>query len=73
MSEKKTQPKNNTIIPNDGSYLGAKKAQAIKAKKIQQEFIESWNSQKTLLKDSEEYKELRRRLKKGIRKSKNNM
>ena len=52
MSEKKTQPKNNTIIPNDGSYLGAKKAQAIKAKKIQQEFINYWNSQKTLLKDS---------------------
>ncbi|NJR47677.1 MAG: hypothetical protein HC775_19210 [Hyellaceae cyanobacterium CSU_1_1] len=38
------------ITPNDGSYLGAKKSQAIKAKKIQQDFEIAWENQRGLLK-----------------------
>jgi hypothetical protein len=41
-----------TIIPNDGSYLGAKKSQAIKAKKVQDDFNTAWENQKKLLKSN---------------------
>lgn len=51
MSGKKTRS-NNTVVPNDGSYLGAKKAQALRKEKIDLEFIKAWESQKDLLKDS---------------------
>jgi hypothetical protein len=40
------------IIPNDGSYLGAKKSQAIKAKKVQDDFNTAWDNQKKLLKSN---------------------
>ncbi len=43
--------KNNTVVSNDGSYLGSKKSQAIKAKKIQEDFDKAWESQKSLLKN----------------------
>ncbi len=51
MSEKNNRS-NDTIVPNDGSYLGAKKSQAIKAKKIKEDFDKAWNNQKQLLKDN---------------------
>lgn len=51
MSEKQNRS-NDTVVPNDGSYLGSKKSQAIKAKKIQQDFDKAWDSQRSLLKDN---------------------
>lgn len=43
---------NNTVVPNDGSYLGAKAGKALRDKKIKQEFDEAWKAQKVTLKDS---------------------
>ena len=43
---------NNTVVPNDGSYLGAKAGKALKDKKVQEAFEQAWISQRTLLKDS---------------------
>ena len=37
MSDKKTRS-NDIVVPNDGSYLGAKAGKALKDKKVQQEF-----------------------------------
>ncbi|MGL6340614.1 MAG: hypothetical protein ACRC80_15930, partial [Waterburya sp.] len=51
MSEKKSRS-NDTVVPNDGSYLGAKKSQAIKAKKVKEDFDEAWDSQTNLLKNN---------------------
>ncbi|MGF1591316.1 MAG: hypothetical protein ACFCU7_19135 [Pleurocapsa sp.] len=41
---------NDTVIPNDGSYLGAKKSQALRDKKVKEDFEQAWESQKSLLK-----------------------
>ncbi len=41
------------IIPNDGSYLGAKKGKALREQKIKADFDKAWSSQKILLKDSQ--------------------
>ena len=49
MSEKNSRS-DDTIVPNDGSYLGAKKSQAIKALKITEDFEKAWEHQKRLLK-----------------------
>ncbi len=43
---------NDTVVPNDGSYLGAKKSQALRDKKIKEDFDKAWKSQKELLKDN---------------------
>ena len=51
MSEKKSRS-NDTVVPNDGSYLGTKKSQALKAKKIQAEFEKAREAQKGLLKSN---------------------
>ncbi|MBW4536839.1 MAG: hypothetical protein KME09_23180 [Pleurocapsa minor HA4230-MV1] len=51
MSEKETRS-NNTVVPNDGSYLGAKKGKALKDKKIQADFDTAWESQRKLLKNN---------------------
>ncbi len=51
MSDKKTRS-NDTVVPNDGSYLGAKKSQALKEQKIKEEFDNAWSSQNKLLKDN---------------------
>jgi hypothetical protein len=49
----KRKTSNDGIVPNDGTYLGAKKGKALREKRIKEEFDEMWNSQKTLLKDSQ--------------------
>ncbi len=49
MSESSEYPE---IVANDGSYLGSKKSQAIKAKKVKDDFDRAWELQATLLKDS---------------------
>ncbi len=49
MSGKKTP---NSIVANDGSYLGAKKGKALRDKKIIEDFQKAWKSQRQLLKDS---------------------
>jgi hypothetical protein len=51
MSEKNNRS-NSTIVPNDGSYLGAKAGKALRDKKVAKEFSQAWISQKSLLKDS---------------------
>ena len=51
MSDNKTRS-NNTVVPNDGSYLGAKAGKALKEKKVQQEFEKAWEFQSKLLKDN---------------------
>ena len=51
MSDNKTRS-NDTVVPNDGSYLGAKAGKALKDKKVQQEFEKAWESQSKLLKDN---------------------
>lgn len=51
MSEKKSRS-NDTVVPNDGSYLGAKKSQALRERKIKEEFENAWDSQYKLLKDN---------------------
>ena len=43
---------NNTVVPNDGSYLGAKAGKALKDKQVAEAFEKAWISQRTLLKDS---------------------
>lgn len=49
MSRKKTP---NGIVPDDGSYLGNKKGNTLRAKKIKEDFDRAWESQKQLLKNS---------------------
>ena len=49
MSGKKT---NGRIVPDDGSYWGNKKGQALRDKQVREKFQQSWKSQKQLLKDS---------------------
>jgi hypothetical protein len=49
MSEKISRS-NDTVVPNDGSYLGTRKAIAIRAKKVEEEFNAAWLAQKGLLK-----------------------
>lgn len=51
MSEKNNQS-SNTVVPNDGSYLGAKKGKALKDKKVKADFEQAWESQKGLLKSN---------------------
>ena len=51
MSEKNNRS-NNTVVPNDGSYLGAKAGKALKDKKVKEKFDKAWIAQKTTLKDS---------------------
>ena len=51
MSEYKSRS-NDTVVPNDGSYLGAKAGKALKDKKVREQFEQAWLSQKALLKDS---------------------
>ena len=43
---------NNTVVPNDGSYLGAKAGKALKDKKIKEDFDRAWEGQKGLLKNN---------------------
>ena len=49
MSRKKIS---NGIVPDDGSYLGNKKGNVLRAKKIKEEFDRAWELQKQLLKNS---------------------
>ncbi|MGK7950779.1 MAG: hypothetical protein AB4368_18875 [Xenococcaceae cyanobacterium] len=42
----------NGIVPDDGSYLGSKKGEALRAKKLKEEFDRAWKNQKQLLKNS---------------------
>ena len=51
MSDNKSRL-NNTPVPNDGSYLGAKAGKALRDKKVQEAFEQAWNDQRRLLKDS---------------------
>lgn len=51
MSEKESRS-NNTVVPNDGSYLGARKGKALKDKKVKEDFDKAWIAQRTLLKNS---------------------
>ncbi|MDJ0690174.1 MAG: hypothetical protein QNJ41_16885 [Xenococcaceae cyanobacterium MO_188.B32] len=44
--------KTNGIVPDDGSYLGSKKGNALRAKKLKEDFARAWKSQKQLLKNS---------------------
>ena len=44
--------KSNGIVPDDGTYLGAKKGNTLRAKKVKEEFDRAWKSQKQLLKNS---------------------
>ncbi|MDJ0635354.1 MAG: hypothetical protein QNJ34_19335 [Xenococcaceae cyanobacterium MO_188.B29] len=50
MSGKKKLP--NGIVPDDGTYLGAKKGKALREAKIREQFDLAWKSQKTLLRNS---------------------
>ena len=43
--------KKDSIIPNDGSYLGSKKSKALRKKRIKEDFQKSWESQKIILKN----------------------
>lgn len=45
MSEKNNRS-NHTVVPNDGSYLGAKKGKALKDKKVKADFEQAWESPK---------------------------
>ena len=51
MSENKNRS-NDTVVPNDGSYLGAKAGKALRDKKVREQFEQAWLSQRALLKDS---------------------
>ena len=51
MSEKNNRSK-STVVPNDGSYLGAKAGKALRDKKVKENFDKAWLSQRTLLKNS---------------------
>ncbi len=43
---------NGKIVADDGTYIGNKKGNALRAKKIKEEFNQAWKSQKQLLKHS---------------------
>ena len=47
MSDKK----NNGIVPDDGSYLGAKKGKALREKQVKEKFDRAWKTQRQVLKD----------------------
>ena len=44
--------KKNDIVPDDGTYIGNKKGNALRAKKVKENFDKAWKSQKQLLKTS---------------------
>jgi hypothetical protein len=52
MREKNKAP-NDRIIPNDGTYIGAKKGKALRERKLKEEFDKAWKSQKALLNNSQ--------------------
>ncbi len=47
MSDKK----NNGIVLDDGSYLGAKKGKALREKQVKEKFDQAWKTQRQVLKD----------------------
>jgi|GEM_PF-6390152 len=51
MSDNKTRS-NDTVVPNDGSYLGTKASKTLKEKQVKEQFQLAWKSQKALLKDN---------------------